>query len=1302
MALFSIVVAASPDSMATRMTAETVLRQSGVECLLAADGPSAATATAIAEALGLGPVVLHETRLGAISAAQKAATGRFLGLLPAGARLADGALAAATVALNTAEAEGQDIALIAGAWQIGAWQIGAVPNAPTQPEIESLISPLPFWPAAVLARPALWQATSGHDPLDQPAMGRCLLRALLDSEAQACLCPEWVTALPEQAPEQTDEDLPAGIMVALRDLALSRAEAETLATATDVEALAALTRRARSARLNVALARKLQAAGMDPIAQERILGPIDWTAPTRFICSPSAHGRAPLFTVLVATFNAAADLPDTLRAIAAQNREDVECIVIDGGSRDETLDVVRQWPGVVTQCFSQRDRGLYDALNKGIALARGTLIGIVGAGDCYLPGALDAVAQAHYAHLTDVYGGQTLEISPQGTVRKRKDEPWGLNAFVSGGPVGHNGMFASRAAYDAVGFFGKTYPMAEDTRWMHRAIRQGCSFTYVAQPVVLFPLTGMSNSNPDLVWQEAHGLIRQNFPLLDLNREDALKLLFGARGWCPPEEVRDTVARLNHMPLSISTALALKAEQVDTARMLEIFDGVLWAEAAPLFERNGLRFAPEIGLESPSAAPLLSIVLPCYNVGDYLGKAINSILMQDMEDLEVIVVIDGATDHSHAVARAFAAVDARVRIHEQANRGLGGARTAALPLCRGRYVWFVDSDDHLRAGSLGRIAAVLRDDAPDVYRVNFAYIDEEGRIENASITEPEIAGMVWRPVEREVDFGRLASGNAQTWRFIMRRDLLARHDLNWPDHLYYEDHHFALKLLSRAELVFADTAVSYYYLRRAGSISTLKTRKAMDFLKIRRLCLDLLKSENLLERVPGIAAFYLMPAEFVRHHLADEFHGEFVAAALGDMDARERAMFLRAAGSAEFRLVQEHAPGWVEGLAADTTTAPWLPLLHGALRQNLPAAAKRGEGLHPASQTLRPDQILGLTPAESWAGGPGGFLTRQGEDVVLRLSLRGYSRPTLFLRYRNRVPGQMLVIEGPGVILSCPPTGQDPAQEQSVMVPLPPASKDTDGDLVLRISPSLAGAAEPGAEAILITSMDLVNGAVGAHLLPPGPIKQVPAIQAGPGARVAGLNVDVRVKRENRTYAVIGADAAVAGTFVFERGTGMITVGAGSSIGGGSLLICTQPEGIRIGRNVMLSWNVTINDSNSHPLDRAMRENDATDWTTGVQAGAIGAFKTWHGVTSAPVTIEDGAWIGYGSAIMKGVTIGAGAIVASKSVVTRDVPPYAVVGGNPARILSQNEAAQVEQARRNAPRYPDLPLPEVSFGPKAG
>ena len=108
---------------------------------------------------------------------------------------------------------------------------------------------------------------------------------------------------------------------------------------------------------------------------------------------------------------------------------------------------------------------------------------------------------------------------------------------------------------------------------------------------------------------------------------------------------------------------------------------------------------------------------------------------------------------------------------------------------------------------------------------------------------------------------------------------------------------------------------------------------------------------------------------------------------------------------------------------------------------------------------------------------------------------------------------------------------------------------------------------------------------------------------------------------------------------------------------------------VEIGAGVLIAWGCSIVDHNSHSIEWKLRENDTKLWIQGL--------KEWDHVKVAPVKICDHAWIGFNSIILKGVTIGNGAVVAAGSVVTKDVAPYTVVGGNPAkviRVLSQEEA----------------------------
>lgn len=142
--------------------------------------------------------------------------------------------------------------------------------------------------------------------------------------------------------------------------------------------------------------------------------------------------------------------------------------------------------------------------------------------------------------------------------------------------------------------------------------------------------------------------------------------------------------------------------------------------------------------------------------------------------------------------------------------------------------------------------------------------------------------------------------------------------------------------------------------------------------------------------------------------------------------------------------------------------------------------------------------------------------------------------------------------------------------------------------------------------------------------------------------------------------AVLGESVHVYGWSAFSvEETGVVTVGGGSILVG-AVLMCH--ELIEIGRDVVISYQVTIADSDFHPRDPVLRRRDAE------ASAPSGDPADRPEIESRPVSIGDGAWIGIGAIILKGVQIGAGARVEAGAVVSRSVPPGAVAEGNPARI----------------------------------
>lgn len=168
-------------------------------------------------------------------------------------------------------------------------------------------------------------------------------------------------------------------------------------------------------------------------------------------------------------------------------------------------------------------------------------------------------------------------------------------------------------------------------------------------------------------------------------------------------------------------------------------------------------------------------------------------------------------------------------------------------------------------------------------------------------------------------------------------------------------------------------------------------------------------------------------------------------------------------------------------------------------------------------------------------------------------------------------------------------------------------------------------------------------------------------IVVGRGSRVRWLAL-----RSVRGGSVkIGEECIINCSISFDDLGGRISIGDRCYIGT-SHLVCHS--GITIGNDVIISWGVTIVDHDSHSLDWELRKNDVANWGLGK--------KDWTGVSIRPVVIQDKVWIGFGASILKGVTVGEGAVIGANAVVTRDVPPYAVVAGNPSRVIRNLKRTQ--------------------------
>lgn len=204
-------------------------------------------------------------------------------------------------------------------------------------------------------------------------------------------------------------------------------------------------------------------------------------------------------SIVTATYNSAATVADTLECIHRQDHPDIEHIIVDGGSKDETLRIVQGYPHVA-KTVSGKDKGIYDAMNKGIGLATGDVIGILNSDDIYtdetvlslVAGAFaDPAVMTVYADLQYVYPDDLNRIQrtwKTGRFRKRN--------FYYGWMPPHPTFFVRREVYDRAGLFNLELRSAADYELMLRILlKLGMTTHYIPKVIVKMRAGGMSNAS---------------------------------------------------------------------------------------------------------------------------------------------------------------------------------------------------------------------------------------------------------------------------------------------------------------------------------------------------------------------------------------------------------------------------------------------------------------------------------------------------------------------------------------------------------------------------------------------------------------------------------------------------------------------------------------------------------------------------------------------------------------------------------------------------------------------------------------
>ncbi len=193
-------------------------------------------------------------------------------------------------------------------------------------------------------------------------------------------------------------------------------------------------------------------------------------------------------SIITVVKNAALHIEDAIRSVLSQTYNNVEYIIIDGGSTDGTLDIIKRYQDYVDYWVSEPDEGIGDAWNKGVTISRGSIIGILNADDYYSEGTIDIVAHTISASELIVTYGTTKFIDENKNIVGSQSRRFLEHSIYRGFGFMHTTCFTTRATYDAVGLFDKQVKIAVDADFLFRCYKKNIKFTQLNN--VTFMRTG--------------------------------------------------------------------------------------------------------------------------------------------------------------------------------------------------------------------------------------------------------------------------------------------------------------------------------------------------------------------------------------------------------------------------------------------------------------------------------------------------------------------------------------------------------------------------------------------------------------------------------------------------------------------------------------------------------------------------------------------------------------------------------------------------------------------------------------------
>lgn len=215
----------------------------------------------------------------------------------------------------------------------------------------------------------------------------------------------------------------------------------------------------------------------------------------------------------------------------------------------------------------------------------------------------------------------------------------------------------------------------------------------------------------------------------------------------------------------------------------------------------------------------VSVIVPVYNVEDYLERCLRSVTSQTYKELEIIIVNDGSTDGSREICRHWAALDERITLVEQENKGLGPARNIGIKKASGEYIAFIDSDDWWEVNAVEELMKAAIENEADIVYMNFYYSeldDASGKLIEREFVQYCLFDGV-RSIEEMPEL--LFQSDMRMWSRLLRRKLFTDNNIYMPPHPYEDFPTLPLLLLKANRICQVHKPLYHYFYKREGNLT---------------------------------------------------------------------------------------------------------------------------------------------------------------------------------------------------------------------------------------------------------------------------------------------------------------------------------------------------------------------------------------------------------------------------------------------------------------------------------------------------